>query len=44
MLELVKFIVVGITNTLITFSAYSLLVHLNFNYLFANILSYLLGH
>lgn len=43
MLKLIKFIIVGITNTCITFSAYSLFIYLDFNYLFANILSYFLG-
>ncbi|WP_238883110.1 GtrA family protein [Clostridium sp. YIM B02551] len=41
--KLLKFSVVGVLNTLITFIIYNLLIYINVNYLIANAIGYVAG-
>lgn len=43
MIQIVKFSIVGVLNTVISFVAYSLLVFLSVNYIVANVISYSMG-
>jgi putative flippase GtrA len=42
-LQFVKFAIVGLANTLITFLAYTILVYLQVDYRIANVIGYVLG-
>ncbi len=41
--EFIKFGIVGVSNTLITFAVYNILLKLGINYLIANIIGYICG-
>lgn len=43
MVRFLKFGIVGVMNTLITFASYSLLVYLGVNYMVSNVIGYALG-
>ncbi len=42
-LQFIKFSFVGVSNTLISFAIYYLLVYININYIIANILGYIIS-
>lgn len=43
LMQFIKFGIVGVSNTIITFAIYSLLVYFNINYIIANIIGYCAG-